>query len=362
MRGCRVASSRQSATDGHLYTLRRSLGVVGLITPWNFPVAIPAWKAAPALVSGNTVVLKPSEDAPASALHFACCLVDAGLPAGVLNVVIGRGAAPGEALVTRPEVRAISFTGSTAVGVLVREGATARGVRVQLELGGHNPLIVMADADLSRAVEGRVRGSILCRGAGITATRRIIVQDAVYDEFREQLLERIGRAVIGDPSDPSTEIGPLVNRRQHDGVIDAIAQAKSDGARLLTGGTHLDGEGYFVAPTLFEHVGATARLAREEVFGPVASLFRFGDVQEAIAIANTVSYGLSAALFTTSLPISQQFINTVRAGIIRVNSTTTGAEVYVPFGGIKSSGWGPKEQGRAALDFYTDIATVYVDT
>jgi acyl-CoA reductase-like NAD-dependent aldehyde dehydrogenase len=337
------------------------VGVVGLITPWNFPVAIPAWKLAPALVAGNTVVLKPSEEAPVSALHLARCLVDAGLPAGVLNVVIGRGAEAGAELVTRAEVRAISFTGSVAVGRRVREAATAAGKRVQLELGGQNPLVVMADADLGRAVEAAYAGAFVAAGQKCTATRRIFVQQDVYDEFRERLLERMSRAVVGDPTDPRTELGPLVNRHQFDSVLEAIQDGRGQGGKLLAGGEHGGDDGYFVAPTLFEDVGATADLARREVFGPVASLFRFATLDAALARANDVEYGLSAAIFTSALATAQRFVGVVQAGVIHVNSTTTGAEVYVPFGGIKASGWGPHEQGRAAVEFYTDVATVYLD-
>jgi alpha-ketoglutaric semialdehyde dehydrogenase len=337
------------------------VGVVGLITPWNFPVAIPAWKLAPALVAGNTVVLKPSEEAPVSALHLARCLVDAGLPAGVLNVVIGRGAEAGAELVTRAEVRAISFTGSVAVSRRVREAATAAGKRVQLELGGQNPLVVMADADLGRAVEAAYAGAFVAAGQKCTATRRIFVQQDVYDEFRERLLERMSRAVVGDPTDPRTELGPLVNRHQFDSVLEAIQDGRGQGGKLLAGGEHGGDDGYFVAPTLFEDVGATADLARREVFGPVASLFRFATLDEALARANDVEYGLSAAIFTSALATAQRFVGVVQAGVIHVNSTTTGAEVYVPFGGIKASGWGPHEQGRAAVEFYTDVATVYLD-
>jgi acyl-CoA reductase-like NAD-dependent aldehyde dehydrogenase len=337
------------------------VGVVGLITPWNFPVAIPAWKLAPALVAGNTVVLKPSEEAPVSALHLARCLVDAGLPAGVLNVVIGRGAEAGAELVTRAEVRAISFTGSVAVGRRVREAATAAGKRVQLELGGQNPLVVMADADLGRAVEAAYAGAFVAAGQKCTATRRIFVQQDVYDEFRERLLERMSRAVVGDPTDPRTELGPLVNRHQFDSVLEAIQDGRGQGGKLLAGGEHGGDDGYFVEPTLFEDVGATADLARREVFGPVASLFRFATLDEALARANDVEYGLSAAIFTSALATAQRFVGVVQAGVIHVNSTTTGAEVYVPFGGIKASGWGPHEQGRAAVEFYTDVATVYLD-
>jgi alpha-ketoglutaric semialdehyde dehydrogenase len=351
----------QSLTAGQVYTLRRPVGVVGLITPWNFPLAIPAWKLAPALVAGNTVVLKPSEEAPGSAIQLARCLVDAGLPPGVLNVVIGRGAEAGAELVGRPEVRAISFTGSAQVGRRVRDDATALGKRVQLELGGQNPLVVMADAELDRAVEAAYAGAFLAAGQKCTATRRILVQQDIYEEFRERLLERIGRAVVGDPADPRTEVGPLVNRRQYDAVLRAIEQGRRQGGELLCGGEHGDDDGYFVAPALFENVDDASELARAEVFGPVASLFRFATLDEALARANAVEYGLSAAIFTSALATAQRFVGAAQAGVIHVNSTTTGAEVYVPFGGIKASGWGPHEQGRAAIDFYTDVATIYLD-
>ena len=351
----------QSLTAGQVYTLRRAVGVVGLITPWNFPVAIPAWKVAPALVAGNTVVLKPSEEAPVSAIHLARCLVDAGLPPGVLNVVIGRGAEAGAELVGRPEVRAISFTGSAEVGRRVRDRSTALGKRVQLELGGQNPMVVMADADLGRAVEAAYAGAFFAAGQKCTATRRIFVQQDIYDEFRELLLERMSHSVVGDPTDPRTELGPLVNRRQYDAVLEAIEQGRRQGGELLTGGEHGDHDGYFVSPTLFENVDDGAELARREVFGPVASLFSFATLDEALARANAVEYGLSASIFTSALATAQRFVGAAQAGVIHVNSPTTGAEVFVPFGGIKASGWGPHEQGRAAIEFYTDVATVYLD-
>ena len=352
----------QSATTGQVYTLRRPLGVVGLITPWNFPVAIPAWKAAPALAAGNTVVLKPSEDAPVSAMHFARCLTDAGLPPGVLNVVIGRGPAAGAAVVASPEVRAVSFTGSVAVGRSVRGDATARGKRAQLEMGGHNPLIVMSDADVDRAVAAAYAGAFLAAGQKCTATRRIFVQERIYDEFRKRLLARMREAVIGDPADPRTEVGPLVNQRQYDAVLQAIEQARGQGARLLAGGECSDRQGYFVAPTLFEDVDDQAALARHETFGPVASLFHFTTLDEGLARANSVEYGLSAAIFTTNLETAQRFAGAAQTGVIHINSTTTGADVHVPFGGIKTSGWGPHEQGRAAIEFYTELVTIYQDT
>ena len=348
-----------SAGAGQLYTLRRPLGVVGLITPWNFPLAIPAWKLAPALVAGNTVVLKPSEAAPRSATNLAGLLTDAGLPAGVLNVVIGRGPEAGQALVSHDEVVAISFTGSSPVGDRVRREATARGKRVQLELGGHNPLVVMGDADLERAVEAAYGGAFVFAGQKCTATRRIFVQEPVYQEFRGRLLERIERAAVGDPTDPGTEIGPLVTERQHAAAVEAIARASNEGARLLTGDGGLERAGHFLRPALFEDVPDESFLSREEVFGPVSSLYRFQTLDEALAQANAVEHGLSAAIFTTSLASAQRFVEEAQAGVIHVNSPTTGADVHVPFGGIKASGWGPREQGRDALDFYTEVVTVY---
>ncbi len=322
-------------------------------------MAIPAWKAAPALAAGNTVLLKPSEEAPMSAALFAGCLTDAGLPRGVLNVVIGRGPAAGAAVVARHEVRAVSFTGSAAVGRRVRDDATAHGKRVQLELGGHNPLIVTSDADLDRAVAAAYAGAFMAAGQKCTATRRIFVEERIYDEFRGLLLARMSEAVIGDPADARTELGPLVNERQYNAVLAAVEQARCEGARLLAGGDCGDRNGYFVAPTLFEDVDDRAPLARHETFGPVASLFRFTTLDEALARANAVEYGLSAAIFTTSLETAQRFVEEAQAGVIHVNSTTTGAEVHVPFGGIKASGWGPHEQGRAAMEFYTESVTVY---
>jgi len=351
----------QSATGSALYTLRRPLGVVGLITPWNFPAAIPAWKLAPALVYGNTVVLKLAQEAPLTGLHLAAALDEAGIPDGVLNVVIGRGSEVGTPLVGHPKVRAISFTGSVPVGRQVRDEATTLGKRVQLELGGHNPLIVMADADLNRAVEAAYAGAFWSAGQKCTATRRIYVEAPVYDDFRQRLLDRIGRGRVGDPSDPETEVGPLVNEKQLDDVLEAIEQGKREGGKVLAGGERLDDEAYLLAPTLFEEVADEAMLSCEEVFGPVTSLYRFETFDEALERANAVEFGLSASIFTTSLESTQRFVNELEAGILHVNSQTAGADVHVPFGGIKGSGFGPHEQGRAALEFYTEVVTVYQD-
>ena len=351
----------QSLTGQPVYTVRRALGVVGLITPWNFPAAIPAWKTAPALVYGNTVVLKLAQEAPLTGLHLAASFADAGLPPGVLNVLVGRGSEVGAPLVRHPKVSAVSFTGSVAVGEEVRAEATKRGKRVQLELGGQNPLIVMADADLTRAVEAAYAGAFWSAGQKCTATRRIFVQDTVYDEFRRRFLERVDRGAVGDPSQSETEVGPLVNERQLEDVLAGIERGRAEGGTVLAGGGRIDDDAYLVAPTIFEGVRDDAFLSCEEVFGPVTSLYRFSTLAEALERANAVEYGLSASIFTSDLAAADRFVREAQAGILHVNSQTAGADVHVPFGGIKSSGYGPHEQGRAALEFYTEVVTVYHD-
>ncbi len=343
------------------FTFREPLGVVGLITPWNFPAAIPVWKLAPALVHGNTVVLKLAQEAPLTGLHLARCFHEAGIPAGVLNVVVGRGSEVGTPLVRHPLVRAISFTGSVAVGREVRDAATALGKRVQLELGGHNPLIVMADADLDRAAEAAYAGAFWSAGQKCTATRRIYVEEAVYDDFRGRLLARMERGRVGDPADPETEVGPIVNEQQLNGIVAAVEQGRREGGTVLAGGERLDEEAYLYAPTLFEGVGDEAMLSCEEVFGPVTSLYRFATLDEALRRANAVPFGLAAAIFTSSLASAQRFVGEAQAGLLHVNSQTAGADVHVPFGGIKDSGFGPHEQGRAAMEFFTESVTVYQD-
>ncbi len=351
----------QSASGSSVYTVRRPLGVVGLITPWNFPAAIPVWKTAPALVYGNTVVMKLAQEAPLTGLHLAACLEEAGLPAGVFNIVVGRGSEVGTPLVRHPEVKAISFTGSVAIGKQVRDEATALGKRVQLELGGHNPLIVMADADLDRAVEAAYAGAFWSAGQKCTATRRIYIQEAVYEGFRASLLARIERGVVGDPSEPETEVGPIVNEKQLDEVLAGIERGRADGGTVVAGGARIDDEAYLLAPTVFEDVGDDAFLSCEEVFGPVTSLYRFSELDDAVRRANAVAFGLSASIFTSDLANAQRFVNELEAGILHVNSQTAGADVHVPFGGIKGSGFGPHEQGRAAIEFYTEVVTVYHD-
>ena len=351
----------QAATGAPVSTRRRPLGVVALIAPWNFPCAIPVWKLAPALIYGNTVVLKLACESPLTGLHVAAAFAEAGLPAGVLNALTGRGSIIGAALVHDPHVRAVSFTGSEQTGTWVRDEATSLGKRVQLELGGQNPLIVMADADLDRAVEGAFSGAYWSAGQKCTATRRIYVQDAVYEEFRAKLLARVSRARVGAPSDPETEVGPLVSESQFQEVTAAIARGRQEGGTLLAGGECPDPDSYLVTPALFENVRDDAFLSQHEVFGPVAPLYRFATFGEALQRANAVRFGLSAGIFTSSLAAATRFQNEAQAGLLHVNSQTAGADIHVPFGGIKASGFGPHEQGRAAIEFYTDTVTMYVD-
>jgi aldehyde dehydrogenase (NAD+) len=342
-------------------TRRRPLGVVALITPWNFPIAIPVWKLAPALIYGNTVVLKLAFEAPRTGLYLAEAFAEAELPAGVLNVLTGRGSTVGAALVHDPRVRAVSFTGSVPTGEWVRDEATKTGKRVQLELGGHNPLIVLADADLDRGVEAAYAGAFWSAGQKCTATRRIYVERPVYDDFKTRFLARIERGKIGDPLDPDVEVGPIVNEKQFEEIMSAIERGRVQGGRVAAGGTRADDESYVIAPTVFEDVADDAFLSCEEVFGPVTSLYAVDSYDEAMERANATTFGLSAAIFTSNLAAALRFQDEAQAGLLHVNSQTAGADVHVPFGGIKSSGFGPHEQGRAAMEFYTETVTVYVD-
>ncbi len=350
-----------SVGNQRLFTVRRPLGVVGLITPWNFPIAIPVWKLAPALIYGNTVVLKLGYEAPRTGLHLAECFAEAGLPPGVLNVLTGAGSKVGAELVASPHVRAISFTGSVPVGHSVRDEATRRNCRVQLELGGHNPLIVTADAELDRAVEAAYAGAFWSAGQKCTGTRRIFVQESVYGTFREKLLARVAAGTVGDPSDPETEVGPVVNEGPMEEILAAIERGKEEGGTVVTGGVRADDDAYLIAPTVFEGVDDDGFLSCEEVFGPVTSLYRYATLDEVIERSNAVPFGLSASIFTRDLRTAHRFAQELQAGILHVNSQTAGADVHVPFGGLKHSGFGPHEQGRAAIEFYTELVTVYQD-
>ena len=340
---------------------REPVGVVGLITPWNFPIAIPAWKAAPALAYGNTVVMKPADMVPASAWALADIIRDCGAPAGVFNLVMGKGSVVGEALLNHPGVDAVSFTGSTGVGAKVAE-ACARGLkRFQLEMGGKNPLVVLADADLDAAVEAAVNGAFFATGQRCTASSRIVVDKALYAAFLEKAEARRAALVVGHALDPKTNIGPAVSSAQLNQDLEYVEIGKAEGARLIGGGERLKlgTDGYYIAPALFSDVDNSMRIAREEIFGPVASVIPADDADHALEIANDTEFGLSAGVFTTSLKQAERFKRELQAGMVMVNLPTAGVDLNAPFGGTKGSSFGPREQGPYAREFYTTIKTTY---
>ncbi|WP_332655332.1 aldehyde dehydrogenase family protein [Brevundimonas sp.] len=357
LHGQNLASVRPGV---EIQTYRHAVGVFGLITPWNFPIAIPAWKAAPALAFGNTVVMKPAGPTPATAEALVAVLHEAGLPAGVLNLVIGRGGV-GQAIVDHPEVAGVSFTGSQGVGAGVAAGAVKRQARVQLEMGGKNPLIVLDDADLDRAVMIALDGSYYATGQRCTASSRLIVQDGIHDRFVAALADKVAALRVGDALDPNTQIGPAVSEDQRETSYRYIEIARQEGGRVVTGGGRLQLEtpGWYVQPTLIADTHAGSRINNEEVFGPVASTIRVKDYEEALEIANGVEFGLSAGLVTTSLKHARDFQRRAKAGMTMVNLPTAGVDYHVPFGGSKSSSYGPREQGFAAVEFFTQTKTSY---
>ncbi len=346
-----------------MHTLRAPLGVVGAITPWNFPIAIPAWKCGPALISGNAVVLKPSNLAPLCATRLAEILAEAGLPAGVLNVVHGAGEA-GAALVAHEAVRAISFTGSEATGGQVAEVCGRRRIRVQLEMGGKNPTIVLADADLDEAAGIVLNAAFGSTGQRCTATSRAIVERPVLEAFTERLAAKAQAMKVGPGHEAGIDVGPSINARHADRVVEEVAAAVGAGARVLAGGMRLgDGalaRGHFVAPTVLSDVTASMTIAQEEVFGPVVAVLPADDFEHALALANDVRFGLSATICTRSISHALQFAQRIEAGLVMVNLPSAGVEYQVPFGGSKASSLGPREQGPEAIDFYTQIKTVYM--
>jgi len=344
-----------------LFTLREPLGVCAIITPWNFPIAIPAWKAIPAIAYGNTVVMKPATYTPLSTVHLTQALAEAGLPAGVLNLVMGSGGAVGDPLVADERVVAVSFTGSDEVGNALKDVASKRGAKVQLELGGKNPAIVLADADLDHAVTQVLNGAMMSSGQKCTATSRAIVDRRVATELSERLAAKIGALTVGDPLDDTTQIGPLISEDAASRVADEISQAKGTGVALATGGGRPDRPGHFVTPTLFTGVESASRLGQVELFGPVLGVIAVDSVEEAIEVANAVKFGLSASLFTRDVGRALEFIRRIQAGIVHINSETAGAEPHVPFGGYKGSSSYSREQGKAAREFYTQLKTVYFD-
>ena len=348
-----------------LYTVKEPLGVVGLITPWNFPIAIPAWKALPALVAGNTVVLKPASLAPISSVHLAKVLEEAGLPAGTLNLVTGPGSAVGDELAVNPAVKAVSFTGSNAVGTRLYGVVTGRGAKCQCEMGGKNPVIVLEDADVEKAVDTVVAGAMWSTGQKCTATSRVFVHRSIAQPFTDLLVEKVKALKVGDGSKEGVQIGPAVDERQLKSILNYIEIGKNEGAEIAAGGNRLTGgdydKGYYVEPTVFVGASPQMRIAQEEIFGPVVAVMPFDAFEEAIEAANDVEYGLSASVVTGNLQRTFEYIDQIQAGIVHVNAQTAGAEVQVPFGGYKgsSAGW-TREQGNAAVEFYTQTKTVYL--
>src|SRR6516165_2451543 len=345
-------------------SVRMPVGVVGLITPWNFPMAIPSWKLFPALVAGNTCVIKPATDTPLSVYNLVQTLVDAGLPPGVVNIVCGGGSSVGNALVEHADVRAISFTGSSAVGSNVAQRAAAGFKQVSLEMGGKNAQIVLDDANLELALDGALWGAFGTTGQRCTATSRILLQKGIAAEFTEKLVERARKLRIGNGLDESVQVGPQVNAGQIETSNKYVDIAMGEGAKLLLGGGPLtDGDyakGTFFAPTIFGHVTPCMRLAREEVFGPVIALIEFDTFEQGIEIANSIDYGLSSALYTKDLNRAFTAIRDLEAGITYINAPTIGAEVHLPFGGVKQTGNGHRE-GSEAIEFFTTWKAVYVD-
>jgi len=347
-----------------LYTERVPLGVAGLITPWNFPVAIPLWKAAPALVYGNTVVFKPSELSPMTAQMLAEVFHEAGLPAGVFNLVQG-GRETGEAMTAAEGLNGISFTGSVATGKAIARSCIERGLRYQLEMGGKNPVIVLEDANLDRAVELTVQGAMKSAGEKCTATSRVIVIESIADEFTRRLVARIKQLKTGPGTDAAFYLGPLISAAARDKALRYIAGAVKDGAVLLTGG-EISGrddlaDGHYLAPALLDNVRPEMAIAQEEVFGPVLAILRVPDFDAAIRAANDVAFGLSASVFTRNLDKAMRFAREVEAGLVRINGETAGVEPQAPFGGMKNSSSFSREQGQAAKDFYTQVKTISID-
>ncbi|WP_199614168.1 alpha-ketoglutaric semialdehyde dehydrogenase GucD [Paenibacillus alkalitolerans] len=351
-------------SEAFMFTTRVPLGVVGVITPWNFPVAIPIWKIAPALVYGNTVVFKPAQETAVTAAKVIECFAEAGLPSGVVNLVTGPGSVIGQGIIDHPGINGITFTGSDEVGKRVGLGALARGAKYQLEMGGKNPVIVAADADLDLAVEATVSGGLRSTGQKCTATSRVIVQSEVYDAFKEKLLAKVQQLQIGDGLHDTTWMGPCASESQLTTVLSYIEKGIAEGATLVYGGRRLTEngleQGFYVEPTVFENVTSDMTIAQEEIFGPVLALIKVDTLEQAFDIANDVKFGLSASIFTKNIGSMLSFINEIEAGLVRINAESAGVELQAPFGGMKQSSSHSREQGQAAIEFYTSIKTVFV--
>jgi aldehyde dehydrogenase (NAD+) len=350
-----------NAPHAMLYSRREPLGVVAAITPWNFPIAIPAWKIAPALVYGNAVVFKPASATPLTALRLVECLVDAGVPAGVVNLVTGSGSVSGRALAGDPSVRGLTFTGSHETGSRIYARATEHFARVQLEMGGKNPTIVLDDADLELAVRLAVMGGFALTGQSCTATSRVIVEEGIADRFAAALAEAANAINVGDGLEAGVQMGPAVSEDQLATDLDYVRIGRDEGAELLAGGGRAGEGGHFLRPTVFDGVEVHSRLGQEEIFGPVIGIVRARDLDDAIFKANAVGYGLVASVVTNDLRRAMTFVDRIEAGVVKVNEPTTGLALQAPFGGFKQSSANTfKEQGPAARDFYTRTKTVYV--
>ena len=351
--------------DKSAQCVREPLGVAGLITPWNFPIAIPAWKMFPALILGNTVVLKPSPETPVAAARFVKVLGEAGMPAGVVNLVLGHSPKLGEWLVSHEDVAVISFTGSTQTGGKVAEETARRYKRVALEMGGKNAILVMEDADLDLAVDGILWSAFGTTGQRCTACSRLIVQEGVKERLTQKLLTRMAKLRVGNGLEPNTDIGPLVNQAALNNVQERVRQGQQEDARLLAGGKALTAgehaKGYFYEPTLLDQVTPGMPLAQEEIFGPVLGLIEVKDLDEAIGVNNQVKYGLSTSIYTRDINRAYRAMRDIRTAIVYVNAGTIGSEVHLPFGGMRQTGNGHREAGQAALDSFSEWKTIYVD-
>ena len=338
---------------------REAVGVIGLITPWNFPIAIPAWKLAPALAYGNAVVMKPAELTPGCAWELAKILDEAGCPAGIFNLVMGPGSKVGARIVEHEDIAAVSFTGSVATGRQVAVDCAARGKKVQLEMGGKNPMVAVDDADLDVAVGACLNGAFFSTGQRCTASSRLIVTAGIHDAFLDKLTAAAADLVIGDPLDSKTQIGPVVDQGQLDQNLEYLALAATEGCDVRGGGLG-NGNGYFMHPAIFAGASNQMRVSREEIFGPMASVIKVADYDEALAVANDTEFGLSSGICTTSLKLATDFRRNAKAGMVMVNLPTAGVDYHVPFGGRKGSSYGPREQGSYAREFYTTVKTSYI--
>ncbi|MBC8165461.1 MAG: aldehyde dehydrogenase family protein [Bryobacteraceae bacterium] len=361
LNGMLVPSERDRV---HMFAIRKALGVVGLVTPWNFPSAIPAWKLAPALICGNTVLLKPASVAPLSAWRLVEACHEAGIPKGVVNFLAGSGREVGDPLVEAKPLKAISFTGSCEIGLALHKKASDRRLRIQLEMGGKNPTIVLADADFQSAVDNVVNAAFFSTGQKCTATSRVIVEDAIYDKYVAALVESTRKLKVGNGMEAGIQIGPAIDEKQLEVNLKYIGIGRKECGEPKCGGNRLTGgafdKGYFIEPTIFADVEPHMTIAQEEIFGPVLAVMRAKDFDHAMRIANEIPFGLSASIQTTNVSRVFDFVYKMEAGLLTVNLPSAGVEYQLPFGGTKDSSFGPKEQGPAALEFYSDYKTVYL--